>query len=87
MKDYEFELLYHPRKANVVVNALSRKTTHVSAMMIRELSLIESFRDLRLQIELEPSGIKCWSLKLTSDLLEQIKEKQSTDVELQKIRG
>jgi len=25
LKDYDFELLYHPRKANVAVDALSRK--------------------------------------------------------------
>ena len=25
MKDYDFQILYHPRKANVVADALSRK--------------------------------------------------------------
>jgi len=41
LKDYDFELLYHPGKANVVVDALSRKMVHVSTMMIKELELIE----------------------------------------------
>ncbi|XP_027911509.1 uncharacterized protein LOC114170220 [Vigna unguiculata] len=41
LKDYDFELLYHPGKANVVADALSRKRIHVSTMMIRELELIE----------------------------------------------
>jgi len=41
LKDYDFELLYHHGKANVVADALSRKRIHVSAMMIRELDLIE----------------------------------------------
>jgi len=41
LKDYDFELLYHPGKANVVADALSRKRVHVSAMMIKELKLIE----------------------------------------------
>ena len=40
LKDYDFELLYHPGKANVVADALSRKRAHVSAMMIKELELI-----------------------------------------------
>ncbi|XP_052733512.1 uncharacterized protein LOC128196492 [Vigna angularis] len=48
LKDYEFELLYHPGKANVVADALSRKAVRVSAMMVKELNLVESFRDLRL---------------------------------------
>jgi len=46
LKDYDFELLYHPGKANVVADALSRKRIHVSAMMIRELELIEQLRDM-----------------------------------------
>jgi len=29
LKDYDFKLLYHPRKANVVANALSRKKNKV----------------------------------------------------------
>jgi len=41
LKDYDFELLYHPGKANVVADARSRKRIHVSAMMMKELELIE----------------------------------------------
>lgn len=29
MKDYDFSLQYHPNKANIVANALSRKRLHV----------------------------------------------------------
>jgi len=31
LKDYKFELLYHPSKVNVVADALSRKRMHMSA--------------------------------------------------------
>ncbi|MCI49979.1 hypothetical protein A2U01_0071223, partial [Trifolium medium] len=48
LKDYEFELSYHPGKANVVADALSRKSLHVSSLMAKELELIEEFRDLSL---------------------------------------
>jgi len=41
IKHYDFELLYHPGKANVVADTLSRKKVHVSTMMIKELELIE----------------------------------------------
>jgi len=41
LKDYDFELLYHPSKANVVADALSRKKMHVSCIMVNELELIE----------------------------------------------
>jgi len=45
LKDYDFELLYHPGKANVVVDALSRKIVHTAHLMIREVELLEKFRD------------------------------------------
>ena len=33
VKDYDIEILYHPGKANVVADALSRKAVHTSAMI------------------------------------------------------
>ncbi|MCI34626.1 RNA-directed DNA polymerase (Reverse transcriptase), partial [Trifolium medium] len=50
LKDYDFELSYHPWKANVVADALSRKSLHVSSLMTKELELIEEFRDLSLRL-------------------------------------
>jgi len=46
LKDYDFELLYHPGKANVVADALSRKTVHTAHLMIKEVELLEKFRDM-----------------------------------------
>jgi len=48
LKDYDFDLHYHPGKANVVANALSRKSLHVSSLMIHEMNLFEKFRDMNL---------------------------------------
>ena len=43
LKDYEFELNYHLGKANVVVDALSRRSLSTSWMMIKEIELEKSF--------------------------------------------
>ena len=34
LKDYDFELSYHPDKANVVPDALSRKSLHISTLRL-----------------------------------------------------
>jgi len=41
LKDYDFLLNYHPGMANVVADALSRKSLHISSLMVKELELIE----------------------------------------------
>ncbi|GJS99980.1 putative nucleotidyltransferase, ribonuclease H [Tanacetum coccineum] len=39
VKDYDCEILYHPGKANVVVDALSRKTRHDS-LLVKSLKMV-----------------------------------------------
>jgi hypothetical protein len=41
LKDYDFQLSYHPGMANVVADALSRKSLHMYALMVKVLELIE----------------------------------------------
>jgi len=45
LKDYYFQLSYHSGKASVVADALSRKSLHMSALMVKELELIKQFRE------------------------------------------
>ena len=37
VKDYDVDIKYHPRKANMVADALSRKTVHSSTLITREV--------------------------------------------------
>jgi hypothetical protein len=51
IKDYDMEINYHPRKANVVADALSRRS-HVSQLVVDSMSfeLCEEFDKLNLRI-------------------------------------
>ena len=48
LKDYDFVFNYHPGKANIVAADFSRKSLHMSMLMVRELDLLEQFQDLSL---------------------------------------
>ena len=82
LKDYDFNLSYHPEKANVVADALSRKTIHMSALMVKEMELIEQFRDLSMVCEVTPESVRLGMLKINNDFLDVIKENQKLDVKL-----
>jgi len=86
LKDYDFELLYHLGKANVVVDALSRKTVHTAYLMIKEVELLEKFRDMKLHVELGSEFIRCSTLTISSDFLDSIRERQLLDANLNRVR-
>src|SRR4051794_25879723 len=83
LKDYDFELSYHRGKANVVADALSRNLLHISALIVKEMDLIEQFRSLSLLCELTLKSLKFGMLKVTNNMLEYIKEGQKLDLHLQ----
>ncbi|MCH88535.1 hypothetical protein A2U01_0009425, partial [Trifolium medium] len=62
--------------------ALSRKSLHMSSLMVKELDLIEEFRDLSLVCEVTPRSVRLGMLKLTNPFLDKVKECQRTDKKL-----
>lgn len=74
LKDYKFGLNYHPGKANVVADALSQKSFHMTTLMVIKLDLIEQFRDLSLVCEVTVDSVRLGMLKLTSGFLDEIRE-------------
>ena len=68
LKDYDFELKYHPGKANVVADALIRKSLHMSSLMMCELKLLEEFRDLSLNVSLGQSSVSLGRLDFRNEL-------------------
>ncbi|MCI51562.1 polynucleotidyl transferase ribonuclease H fold, partial [Trifolium medium] len=74
-------------KANVVADALSRKSLHMSSLMAKELELIEEFRDLSLVCERTTRCVKVGMLRLTNPFLEEVVEKQKMDEKLLKYKA
>ncbi|XP_017438303.1 secreted RxLR effector protein 161-like [Vigna angularis] len=73
---------YHFGKANVVVDALSRKKVQKASLMMKDLKLIEKLRDMNLGVQVKEGHIRCSYLAITSDFLKQIKTEQMMDHEL-----
>ena len=84
IKDYDMRLHYHPGKANVVADALSRKS-HVNTLMTGDLprELAENLHELCLEIVLRGYVV---TLEIQSTLMDKIKEAQKTDKEIAKIK-
>ena len=84
IKDYDMKLHYHPGKANVVADALRRKS-YVNTLITRDLpkELADDLRELCLEIV--PRGYVA-TLEIQSTLLGTISEAQKVDKEIAEIK-
>ena len=74
LEDYDFTLHYHPGKANVVANALSRKSQGaLASITFREWRMLETVGQLRLQYREQAQGM-LGSLVATPSLLSRVIE-------------
>ena len=86
LEDYDFTLHYHPGKANVVADALSRKSEGVLASIAsREWRMLETVGQFRLQYDEQAQGT-LGSMMHTPSLLSRVTESQLQDAELVSIR-
>jgi hypothetical protein len=84
IKDYDLEIHCHPGKANLVVDALSRKE-HVHAVIVAQLldELVEDFRRLNLGIVAHTKGI---AIEVEPTLEQEIRKGQISDAKIQEIK-
>jgi hypothetical protein len=84
IKDYDLEIHYHLGKANLVVDALSRKE-HVRSAIVAQLpeEIIEDFRRLNLEIVAHTEGV---TIDVEPTLEQEIRKGQIGDAIIQEIK-
>jgi hypothetical protein len=83
IKDYDLGINYHPGKANVVADALSRRS-HVIQLVVDSMSfeLCEEFDKLNLRIS---ANTEAMEMEVESSLLQEIRRGQLEDGKVQEI--
>ncbi|XP_072082682.1 uncharacterized protein [Arachis hypogaea] len=85
LKDYDFEMSYHPGRAKVVTDALGWKSLTIAWVRIKEEELVDKFVDLKLDIG-EVAGRACLSqLQISSTFKTEIQRAQQDERKLQKL--
>jgi hypothetical protein len=84
IKDYYFEIHYHPGKANLVADALSRKE-HVHSAIVAQLpdEIVEDFKRLNLGIVAHTKGV---TIEVEPTLEQEIRKGQIGDAKIQEIK-
>ncbi|KAL1534042.1 hypothetical protein AAHA92_31446 [Salvia divinorum] len=89
VKDYDCGINYHPGKANVVVDALSRKDQpQLATFLTQEESLVRELSKMRLEVVRAPETVegKIAALVIVPDLRTRMIEGQRNDKALEKVR-
>jgi hypothetical protein len=87
IKDYDYKINYHPGKANMVADALSRKSTvELTALGIFQPRLIKELTGMGLEVVGEGVPIHLANMMVQLELLARIKATQLEDPECAKIK-
>jgi hypothetical protein len=84
IKDYDLGINYHPGKANVVADTLSRMS-HMSQLMVDSMpfELCEEFDKLNLRIVVNAEAME---MEVASSLIQEIQRGQLEDEKIQEIK-
>ncbi|KAL0544922.1 hypothetical protein IC582_020052 [Cucumis melo] len=87
VKDYDCEILYHPGKANVVADALSKKVSHSAALITRQTPLHRDLERAEIAVSVGAVTMQLAQLTVQPTLRQRIIDAQSNDPYLVEKRG
>ncbi|KAL0533406.1 hypothetical protein IC582_030245 [Cucumis melo] len=79
VKDYDCEILYHPGKANVVADALSRKVAHSAALITKQAPLLRDFDRAEIAVSIREVTSQLAQLSMQPTLRQRIIVAQLND--------
>ena len=75
LEDYDFELQYHPGKANVVADALSRRSyAELASLMCREWQILDDLRAFGLEDDDSDTGAFLFTMSAQPALVKRVIE-------------
>ena len=92
LKDYDITILYHPGKANIVADALSRKAGSVRSLAHLQVSRRPLAREVQtlandlMRLEVNEKGGLLSCVEARSSILDKIRGKQFTNEKLTRIQ-
>ena len=88
IKDYDCTIEYHPSKANVVVDALSRKPSSSLAQLKAEyLTMLVELRSMGISLETAESGTLVAAFHVRPVLVDRVRDLQAQNPYLMKLRS
>ena len=86
LKDYDCQILYHPGRANVVADALSKKSmgslSHIAEQKKKIVKEVHNLLNEGCSLELPNSQPMIAQFRVRLNLLDQIKAAQNSDLEI-----
>ena len=82
LEDYDFELQYHPDKANVVADALSpRNHAKLVSLMCKKWEMMGDLNEFNLKLSEKEDGVALFTLNAQPTLVKKVIEVQLDDEE------